>query len=347
MGLTMDHRTALELLGAHALDALEPAEADAVDAHLATCAACAGTLALLRGTAAELAALTPAPPPDHLRHEVLALAASRAQRPVEDRGDPLDVHGIEADRLARLLTSLVDDAWTTDAGPAFPDWTVHDLAAHLAATETLLAAQLGVDGLTPDRATAAEARAHEAVARHRRLEPAAAVAEFVAAATAVTRAASIALIGGPPLVQWAGTELPLDVALTHRAFEIWTHADDIRTALGRDRAAPPPASLTTMSRTVLDGLPLMMAVAEADHPGRVVELRLTGAGGGTYTLVLGLDGGVVPLSDAPDAHLEIDVVDFCRAIADRADPSGVTYRTTGDSRLGADLVRSLPVLAVL
>jgi len=348
MGLTMDHRKAQDLLAAYALDAVDADEVATLDAHLAECPACAGTVALLRGTAAELAAITSHQPPDHLRDQTLAAAATRRSRPLIEPADAIEVHGIEADRLGQLLTTITDDQWTVSAGPAFPDWTVHDLTAHLAATETLLATQLGIGDLSPDTAAEAEARAHEAVARHRRLLPIAAVGEFNAASSAVSQAVTTSpAFDGAATITWVGVELPVDLALTHRAFEIWTHADDIRVALGVDRLPPPPSSLVTMSRTVVDGLPFMMLVAEAEHPGRVAELHLTGSGGGTFTIALGADGGVVPFVEAPDVRVEIDVVEFCRAIGDRVEPAGVTYRTTGDSRLGADLIRSLPVLAIL
>ena len=135
--------------------------------------------------------------------------------------------------------------------------------------------------------------------------------------------------------------------LTQRAFETWTHADDIRSALGLDPVPPPASSLATMSRTVLDGLSLMLLVAGADQAGRAARIELTGPGGGTYTVAVVADGTVMAYQGEPDLHLSVDVVDFCRAIGDRVPPDGLAYRAAGDADLAADIVRSLPVLAQL
>ena len=53
-----------------------------------------------------------------------------------------------------MLQRLTPEQWATSVGPDFPDWTVQDLAAHLAASEAVLATQLGVEPFTPERGPA-------------------------------------------------------------------------------------------------------------------------------------------------------------------------------------------------
>ncbi|HWL45454.1 MAG TPA: anti-sigma factor [Ilumatobacter sp.] len=68
-----------DLAAAYALDALDPAERAAYEAHFTTCAACRGDVAELRETAAQLGGLTAATPPADLKSRVLAEVATTRQ----------------------------------------------------------------------------------------------------------------------------------------------------------------------------------------------------------------------------------------------------------------------------
>ncbi|MBI2709147.1 MAG: anti-sigma factor [Actinobacteria bacterium] len=67
----MQHEELQELLGAYALDALDGAERDAVDAHLRECATCRAEVADHREVAA-LLAQSGAPAPDHVWDRIVA-----------------------------------------------------------------------------------------------------------------------------------------------------------------------------------------------------------------------------------------------------------------------------------
>src|SRR4051794_31251347 len=68
------------LVSAHALDALEPAEADAVQEHLAGCASCRAAFDEALETAAALALSVPgAEPPADLRDRILTAARATPQ----------------------------------------------------------------------------------------------------------------------------------------------------------------------------------------------------------------------------------------------------------------------------
>lgn len=73
----MTHIEAREALAIHALDALDPDEAAALEAHLAACSTCTAELASLRRPADEMAAAAPlCVPPARLRARVVATAAA-------------------------------------------------------------------------------------------------------------------------------------------------------------------------------------------------------------------------------------------------------------------------------
>lgn len=94
-----------ELAAAYALDALDPAERAAYEAHFTTCAMCRTQVGEFREAAAELTTLTAAGPPAALRSRVLAdIAGTRQIAPVVR----LDAH-----RRRRAGTALVAVAAAT------------------------------------------------------------------------------------------------------------------------------------------------------------------------------------------------------------------------------------------
>jgi len=77
-----DHQQYQEWLALHALDALDPAEARSLEAHLATCADCRAALSEWRDATGLLAhASTPKAPSDELRARVLAAARAETRAP--------------------------------------------------------------------------------------------------------------------------------------------------------------------------------------------------------------------------------------------------------------------------
>jgi uncharacterized protein (TIGR03083 family) len=351
MGMTMDHETADSLLAPYLLDALDPEVDDtaALEAHLATCTVCQTTARELRSVVDELAevAASGAVAPAGLREQTLAAARDRRPGAPLPEYSPAEVHLIEASRLSTLLASITADQWSRPVGPAFPNWTVHDLTAHLASTEGLLAEALGADRFVPETETQPEPRAHAAVARHRRLDPTVAVAEYEAAAGLVQRAvASLGPAHAEADITWWDLPLTVGTVLIQRAFETWTHADDIRAARHEPAPLPSPGSLHVMSATAVETIPLMLAAGGTAAEGRRARIELTGPGGGTYDIALGLEAE----GDAdapPDVTLRVDVIDFCKAIGDRLAPADLPHRTSGDLDLGAQVVAALPALAVL
>ncbi len=340
-------------LAAYAIDAHDAENADGIAAELAARPEALRWEQVLRSAAGEFAAavVSDVKPPPELRTRVFAEARRRREPAVVVAGSsPIDVHRVELARAIVLLRDLTVDDWAQPVDPPeFAGWSVHDVVVHLVANETLLAVQLGVpvSGI-PETATDNEGRTAQARARHAGLPPARAVAELEAAAeatdTAVTMRGEARL---DEVIDWWGGRAPISIALLVRAFETWTHSDDIRRAVGAGMVAPPPASLLTMAHAGCGFVPSMLAVRGSYHPGRLVRFRFTDLGA-AWDVDLGAVGAVRPAGDdAVDAEIVTEAAAFCRGISARVDPCELAFQVVGDERLAGDVVDALPALAVL
>jgi uncharacterized protein (TIGR03083 family) len=259
------------------------------------------------------------------------------------------VHRIEAERFTLLLRSLSPEQWSLPVDPPeFAGWTVHDLAVHVTAAQALFAQLLGVPvpGVT-EADGGNDSRTALAHARHRDLPIDAVVAEYETAVRLVDEALDQNdenRLETTDLVWWA-TPMRISTICIHRGFETWTHADDIRRAVGLAPVPPPAPSLTTMSTRAVEWAGLMLGAAGHTPEPAVAVIDLTGAGGARHTAQLDPEH---PSDEAnPAFTIRLDVVDYCRAIANRVPPTGVRYEASGDVELAATLVESLPALAGL
>jgi len=342
----------------YAIDALEPAEAARLEVLLATDARAAAFEATMRQTAGAFAegaqgpgTFAPTEPPAELRARVLDAAfAARPPRPVEP-ATAVEVHGIELERFVSLLDRLEAPQWGLGLDPPeFAGWTIHDLAAHVTANEGLLAQLLGLraDGLViPETINDNEARTAEAIVRHRAIGPDATIAELHELIDAIDR--HVRTLSDAELdreVAWWGVGMRVRTVLLVRSFETWTHADDIRRALGLAQLPPPAPALRTMSTAATGWTALMTAASGHDLTGRSVRFRLTGAGGTAHHVDLGLEPRDLTGVE-PDAEITVDIVDYCRAVGDRFPTGPLRYEAAGDIELADLVVRCLPALATL
>jgi uncharacterized protein (TIGR03083 family) len=354
MGLNHDDAR-YDDLAAFAIDALDGDEALTIEALLADDPAAATYEAAMRRTAGELvdAAGTTleVEAPIDLRARILTSAHER-RAPVEvEAASTVDVHRIELERFEMLLRRLTPEQWQSGVQPKeFEGWTIHDLAAHITSNEGLFAQLLeatveGVD--IPETHNVNVDRTMAAIARHRLLDPSATIAELQACAAATD--AVVRNLSEDELerdLSWWGNDMRILTVLIVRSFETWTHADDIRRALGLAQLPPPAPSLKTMSTLASGWTGLMVLAAGHDHQGRSVRLDLTGAGGGSHHVDLTLEARDLQGIE-PDAVITLDVVDYCRAIGDRFIGGPISYEVTGDVELARDVVSSLNALATL
>jgi anti-sigma factor RsiW len=127
-----EHARVAPALGAFALGALEPEEAEEVEAHLETCPACRAEAERLVRAAAWLGTAQEAPPPERLRDAVLAAARAPAAAPgappVRDEQAAAALTEATAE-LDELLAGLTGEQWRR---PVLHGWDVTELLQHLA-----------------------------------------------------------------------------------------------------------------------------------------------------------------------------------------------------------------------
>jgi uncharacterized protein (TIGR03083 family) len=331
-----------DLLGAYALDAVEPDEAAAVEEYLERAPGAADEVARLRKAAAWIGATEALTPPPELHGTVLEAARAR-RRPASLRGsapdDPiLAAYLSEASRFAALVESLPDGKLDVRT---FNGLTVRELVIHLAAMESSVASAIG-------RATAPEVTEDEVDRR---------TAKFVerfharplADARTVWRASVDAVAAwaeeapADARVQVFGLPFRRDSILVSRSFETWTHADDIRAALGRPSEPPPPDVIERMADLSVTSMPASLEVSDRAHRGKTARVVLTGAGGGDWLIPLGFgEAGATA-----DVVITADVVDWCRCAAERLAPEALPRAVEGDPAVADDLVASSSAFATL
>jgi uncharacterized protein (TIGR03083 family) len=313
---------------------------------------------------------------DPLRQSVVANAVRR-RRPGAPVEQAAWISGLEVFRrtvadLDQLLTDLADDEW---GAPSIRGLTVQELVGHLIGVEEAFASTIGgADALSAedragedqageDRAgedRAAEDRAvhdhadddhvgaTEAVARDQRhAHPAETHRRW---SSAVTRTAEVVAPRTPvapdspdaagDVVRFHRLAFPLDQFMVVRAFEMWTHTEDIERATGRPRSDPDPRVLDRMTTLATTLLPAGITRA-GTSPGVGVRLVLSGPGGGTWDVPRGAGGvrsagepfsdlsGHLP-SDLSGALVVLGAAQFCRVVANRLDRAGTGAVSRGD-----------------
>lgn len=253
-----------------------------------------------------------ADPPADLRARIVTRA--RSVRPpgralgLGDLPSGADLYRAMSTQLGQVLGGLDADGWAATVAPY--GWTVQGLIAHVSAIDRYTV-EVHRRGAIPSRAEHDHlAMTLDAVAAADRRAPSVTAADWRDAAGEVA-----SLPGGDATVSFHGSTLDSEAVLVIRAFEVWTHTDDVRRALGRPPVDPEPEQIRRMSEHSL-----ALAVRSNDPPVRLV---LTGSGGGTWQL-----GRPAPVGDE-DALIVLDAVDYCRFAARRLDSDELEVAVEG------------------
>lgn len=294
-------------------------------------------------TAASLAL----PPADTLL--AAAIAARPAGRPAgvwAHRGaEPVAAFATTVAELDAVLAGLSPQDGERPVRSAHPTWRVRDVVAHLVAVDRYQLGELGGEPWSPPPGTELDhlAMTEPVVAELAELSWEALLATWRAGSAALVARGEAERAAGrlDDAHGFTGLTLPLRALLIVRVFEIWTHTDDVRAAVGLPLAAPDPERLTLMSALAVRALPLGLAVAGRSLPGRTVRLVLTGPGGGAWSQSLDL---AKPAGE-PDVVMVADVVDFCRLAAKRLPAADLAVAVSGDESLVADVLAGAAVFA--
>jgi hypothetical protein len=292
--------------------------------------------------AAEVAALlaqagSSAPPAD-LRGRLLDAAGvipSVAERLVPST--PSEVYETQARAFHDLCRSLTDDQWRLVAEPY--DWSLHELVAHALAGEVYTAQALGLptDHELLDGSNHLSTGA-DIIAAHQVLAP----SETTAACwkriqATIKNLPELTVDGDNTFVEYHGWPFPVNALLIARGFEFWTHADDIRRAIGTTVVDPTPNDLRAMSSTSVQNLDLVIALAFPEAPTGTTRIVLTGAGGGSFDIGPGGDRVTTAI---------VDVVDYCRMAARRLEVDKLPADINGDRAVATALWNAARVFAM-
>lgn len=287
-------------------------------------------------------------PASTFRDQLLAAAmAARAPGLPVDPREP--VSGVETlrrmtSRLSQLLAALPASSWTL---PTIRELDVQGLVGHLIGVEQAFAATLlGDDGAADaDHVESTQPSALRQLGR----TPEATFDDW-ALATERTIALSAEAADPARIIRFHGIQLELDALLVVRSFELWTHDEDIRRALGREVVDPDPQSLDRMTALAAALLPVGIAVAAGPLPNGhsgSARLVLTGPGGGSWDVALRGPGVTRARPGAHfDAHIVVDSAAFCRVVANRSDLQRSGAIVSQDPEVAGLLLRGAAALAL-
>ena len=273
--------------------------------------------------------------PPGLRERVLAasLRARDAGRPVPDAPEisAAEAYSRAASAFYTALCFLSDDDWHT---PVLRDLDVQGLVGHLIGVEHDVHGALAGDPAVADADHVESTQA--AAVRQAARAPAGTRTEWRHAADRTLDLVRSA--DGRAVVALHGLRLPVRTLLIVRAFELWTHENDIRQAVGWAASVPDPSTLRLMTDLAARLLPQAGAgLGEATD----VRLVLTGPGGGTWDVTVGSGPPA-----AASVAIVTDAVGFCRLAANRVTPAELDVSVTGDPARAAAVLFAVTTLAL-
>ena len=266
------------------------------------------------------------PLPNGLRARVLD--ASKAARSA-GRGVPAapeitaqEAFSRAADAFIAVLATLTAEQWATRV---LRELDVQGLVGHLTGVEHDVQRAIAGD---PDVADANHVASTQSFAdAETGREPAETRAEFRAAVDRTLAAVADVRRDDGAVLSMHGMRLTIDALLVVRAFELWTHENDIRTAVGLPPSVPDPSTLTLMTDLAVRLLPHGVTRSGSLSSAVDLHLVLTGAGGGTWDVHLGATADELP----SDVMIVVDAVDFCRLVANRVEPAALDLHVDGDA----------------
>lgn len=338
--MTMSRRELEELLEAYALDLLDEETGRRVEHSLSDHRDLSDHVDQLRRNLSALAIGETTAPPSSLRRSALDAALGRRAPGLGIEGvEP--AHPVDAYRQTALALVATLDELNLDEFDAMTVYQrrVVDLVAHLCAVEAYCGHVLGLTPFDGDPSVGHVQLIDETVDR---TDPATVVARWRERSTLVVdRAASLTPVELDAPIEFHGLSMSSGQLLVARAFEIWTHTEDIEAAIGRSPTLPSPPVLRAMA-----DLAAAVIGALFDRPdGPQVRITLTGSGGGSW-LVPAPPDGQLDRGEESAALLVADVADFCRYVAGRLESvDSFEAFTSGDEDLLGEVLRLAPSLS--
>lgn len=273
-----------------------------------------------------LASLTEATPTNDTSKVLDAALVARRAEPVQRPPTDTEVEGFAraVDDVEQTLRQLAEQDWIR---PAVNGLTVGELAGHLIGTQYLMAAEFGLINPVTGSTDHIEST-REAITTGAASTPAQAADEFARASSVLTsylRALDAQGLGTES--RFGSIVADIRFLLVVRIFELWTHDNDLRRAVGLPRVEPDPDRLWMMTRTVM---PVVDRIG-----GDQLRIVLTGAGGGVW-----------PADGEELAEVVADSIAFCRRVANRMPLDQLHADVSGDRTAASKTLSALAELAL-
>jgi uncharacterized protein (TIGR03083 family) len=228
------------------------------------------------------------------------------------------------DDIQNTLALLTAGDWTR---PAVNGLSVGELVGHLIGTQLSMAAEFGL--IEPVRTSTDHIEStRDAITAGAGCTPAEAANEFSRVSDALTtHLAGLDAQGLAKQSRFNAIVADISFLLVVRVFELWTHDNDLRLAVGLDRMEPDPDRLWMMTHTVM---PVVDRIG-----GDRLRIVLTGAGGGVW-----------PAQREEIAEIAVDSIAFCRRVANRLPVDLLDADITGDVAAATETLDKLATLAL-
>jgi uncharacterized protein (TIGR03083 family) len=235
--------------------------------------------------------------------------------------------------VIELLPALSDGDWTTPTD--LPRWSVHDVAAHLAHLEAVLA---GHDAVWPTAGGGGKAPAPEYTQAGVDARADRSPAELIDELRQCVEARTEQLRELPDPSAKAdrtpgGVDWTWEVLLRNRVIDVWCHEQDIRRAVGRPgNLGSGGAQVTT--RVFAAGMPYVLGKRVAPAADTSVVWHVTGEVPLEIGAVVGDNGRASPqIADDPTASLTMMSETFTILAAGRHSADDADVEIAGDEEL--------------
>ncbi len=255
----------------------------------------------------------------------------------------VDAWSESAHAVLDLTDEIAEHEWMLSTDLA--GWTVHDVVAHLAHLEAVLAGQVAdteVDATAAGVTTTYTQAGVEARRGHGTSDVVAELRAAVAAREAVLtelpddpRTPADRTPGSAP---WTWETL-----LRNRVVDMWCHEQDLRRALGRPGGLDSSAARVTAG-TFAAALPFVLGKKVAPPAGTSVVWDVTGEIPFDVGATIDDDGRAVPEApDTPTLRLRLSTETFCLLGAGRRRPEDLAVEADGDAELAGVVLSAMSV----